>query len=163
MINYRTSVLIHVTRFPKSLQQPRKIMGSSPVLKQLYSEALNLLSLQSVIRDHFNADVSVASLDNKTLLLITHSSAVATQLRYRQRNITSLVRQQCRIDINTIKISVRPVEVREKPPTSNPLPPSKENARNLANIAGLIEHDGLRNALIKLSKRSKQGGCPRTD
>ena len=114
MINYRSAVFIQMTRFHKSIQQPRKIMGSSPVLKQLYSEALNLLSLQSVIREHFNANVSVASLDNKTLLLVTHSSAVATQLRYRQRNITSLVRQQCRIDINTIKISVQPNEVRKK-------------------------------------------------
>ncbi len=136
-----------------SPQRPSQILGKSTVLKNLYNHTKELLSIQDVIRKHLTTDIHVAAYKGQTLHLIAPSSAVATQLRYRQRNIIALLRQQYPID--KLKVSVQPSEP-EPPQILNPaIPPSAENARQIADTAKYIEDEGLRKALIKLSKRAK--------
>ncbi len=110
--------------------------------------------IQSIIRKFIPANVSVASFDDHTLHLITNSSATATQIRYRQRNIITATRRLGgQFDIDNIKVSVRPDEPQFSPQLREPIPLSAENARQLAETAQYIEDEGLRKALFKLSKR----------
>ncbi len=144
-----------MTPTPKSLKRPEQILGSSTVLKQLYSHAQELLALQSAVRRFVQAEISVASFDNQILHLVTPSGATATQLRYRQRNIISTVRKQLHVDVNSIRVSVRPLEVAHPTKGKAPIPISAANARQLANTAKYIEDEGLRKALVTLSRRGK--------
>jgi hypothetical protein len=137
---------------PKSFQQPKQILGKSSVLKNLYTHAQSLLAIQKVMQSHFNTDISVAAYQKSTLHLIVPTSATATQLRYRQRNIIALVRRQCRIDVNAVQVSVRPLETPEKPIPEPRNPPSRDNARHMAEAAKYIGDEDIRKALIKLSK-----------
>jgi len=94
---------------------------------------------------------------NETLHLVTSSSAAATQIRYRQRNIISAVRRQgSKFNISKIKVSVRPEEPEYVPLSKPPSAPSTENARQLVATAQYIEDEALRKALIKLSKRAEK-------
>jgi len=146
-----------VARIHKSLKRPAQILANPRgLLYKVYSQSRDLLKLQSIVRKFVPSTVYVASLSNETLHLVTSSSAAATQIRYRQRNIISAVRrQESKFDINKIKVSVRPDEPESIPLLRPPSPPSDENARQLAATAQYIEDDALRKALINLSKRGQ--------
>jgi hypothetical protein len=146
-----------VAKIPKSLKRTAQIIGNPRgILYKTYSHSRDLLKLQSAIRDFVPSNVFVASMSNETLHLITSSSAAATQIRYRQRNIISAVRRQTsKFNINKIKVSVRPEEPEFTPLLKPPTAPSKDNARQLATTAQYIEDEALRKALIKLSKRAE--------
>ncbi len=146
-----------MARIHKSLKRPAQILANPRgLLYKVYSQSRDLLKLQSIVRKFVPSTVYVASLSNETLHLVTSSSAAATQIRYRQRNIISAVRrQESKFDINKIKVSVRPDEPESIPLLRPPSPPSDENARQLAATAQYIEDDALRKALINLSKRGQ--------
>ena len=134
-----------------SFKQPIQILGKSSVLKHLYAHAKELLVIQELVNEHVKGDVHVATITEGTLHLVAQSSAVATQLRYRQRNLIALLRHQYHID--NLKVSVQPAE---PPKTKYHTPaqlPSAKNAKQLADTAKYIEDEGLRKALITLSKR----------
>jgi hypothetical protein len=142
-------------RIHKSLQRPNQILKNPKgALNKIYSQTQDLLKVQSLIQQFIPANVSVASIRDNTLHLITNSSATATQIRYRQRNIITATRRLgVQFDIDHIKVSVRPDEPQSRPPMREPIPPSAKNARQLAATAKYIEDDGLRKALIRLSRR----------
>ena len=152
-----------MARIPKSLKRPAQIIGNPrSALYKVYAQSRDLLRLQSIIRKFVPSNVYVASISNETLHLVTNSSATATQIRYRQRNIISAARrlpvvhrEGSNFDIKKIKISVRPDEPESAPIVKVPIPLSVENARHLAATADYIEDEALRKALIKLSKRGK--------
>jgi hypothetical protein len=134
-----------------SFKQPTQILGKSSVLKHLYAHAKELLVIQELINKHVKGEIHVAAIKDGTLHLVAQSSAVATQLRYRRRNLIALLRHQHNID--NLKVSVQPFE----PPKTDRHPsarlPSAKNAKQLADTAKYIEDEGLRKALITLSKR----------
>lgn len=144
-----------MSRIPKSLKQADQILkNSNGLLHKVYSQSLDLLEIQAVIRKFVPANVYVASIRNNTLHLITSSAATATQITYRQRNIISATRRHdARFEVNKLKVSVRPEDPEFKLPSREAIPPSPENARLLAETAKYIEDGALRKALIKLSKR----------
>lgn len=124
------------------------------MLNNIYTMTQDLLKIQSIIHQVIPANVSVASFRNHTLHLITSSSATATQIRYRRRNIIAATRRLGKqFDINHIKVSVRPEEPPFSPLLREPKPLSAENARQLVAMSRFIPDEALRNALIKLSKR----------
>ena len=135
-----------------SPQRASQILSKSRILKNLYTRTKELLLVQDLIRSHLSEDIYVAAYRGQTLHLIARSSAVATQLRYRQRNIISLLRQ--RYSIDKLKVTVRPNEP-DPPQFLNPaIPPSTKNAGQITDTAKYIEDEGLRKALIKLSERA---------
>lgn len=134
-----------------SFKQPTQILGKSNVLKHLYVHAKNLLAIQELIKKHVKGDVQVAAITAGTLHLVAQSSAVATQLRYRHRNLIALLRHQYNID--NLKVSVQPFEPQKKDYRPSAQLPSAKNAKQLADTAKYIEDEGLRKALITLSKR----------
>lgn len=144
------------TRFPSSLKKPDQILNDPrSSLRAIVAESQRLLSLESIIRNFVPPQVHVASIRDKTLHLVTESGAVATQIRYRQRSILAAIRKQASdLNIQTLKVSVRPINPEPEITLPEAKPPSPENARQLASTAQYIEDDSLRKALINLSKRA---------
>jgi hypothetical protein len=100
-----------------------------------------------------DVETSVASLKNNELTLLTSKSTQATQIRYRQRNIISTLRRRG-LEVSSLKIKVQPIFSAKKPEDSERyLTP--RNASQLQLTAAYIEDEALRNALIKLSKRTR--------
>ena len=93
------------------------------------------------------------SLKNNDLTLLTAKSTQATQIRYRQRSIISALRRRG-LEVSSLKIKVQPIFSAKKPEDSERyLTP--QNASQLQQTAAYIEDESLRNALIKLSKRTR--------
>jgi hypothetical protein len=134
-----------------SFKQPTQILGKSSVLKHLYAHAKDLLSIQELINKHVKGDIHVAAIADGTLHLVAQSSAVATQVRYRHRNLVALLRHQHNID--NLKVSVQPFEPTKTDLRPSARLPSAKNAKQLADTAQYIEDAALRKALITLSKR----------
>ena len=144
-----------MSRIPKTFLSPAQIFSNHKgFLNKVYGQTQDLLAIQSVVRNFVPDSVFVASFSNEILHLTTNSSAAATQIRYRQRNIISAVRRTAsQYEVTSIKVSVRPEAPKYNPPSIEPTPPSPSNAQLLADTAQYIEDDALRKALIKLSKR----------
>ena len=132
-------------------KHPLEIMSESSLLSKLRSNADKLLSIEDLIQRNLSLNLRVAALNGDTLHVIAPSSYVATTIRYRQQTILNLVRSQ--YAIKKIKLSVRPSEPLSAVCLKPPLRPSPENAKQIALAAQYIENEGLRKALIKLSKR----------
>ncbi|MDA0789267.1 MAG: DciA family protein [Proteobacteria bacterium] len=143
---------------PKSLSRPDQILRHSSVLKDLYARANVLLSVQDTVRRILDADVRVASCDEGSLHLVADSGAIATRLRYRQRAIITAIRQSSHLDINSLKITVQPIEPPPEPDVTVRTPPSAERARQIADTAKYIEDEQLRKALIRLARQGDQTG-----
>ena len=146
-----------MTRVPKSIKSTRQILrGTNHILQTLYAQSRDILAIEAVVREILADDVSVASLKDHELTLTSPSSAVASKLRYRQRNIITALKRTG-IDVNSIKIKVLPsyqpfVEEQRERTLSG------RNAEHLEESAQYIEDEALRKALIKLAKRGKPAG-----
>ena len=140
----------HLPRKPAAiLQDP-----SSP-LRSVVQHANRLLAIQAIVGQYVPPGVQVASVQDETLHVITSSSAAATQIRYRQRNIIAAIRQKTSdLQISAIKVSVRPIPDKPVVETRQPLPLSDDNAVNIAATAKYIEHEPLRKALMQLASRN---------
>jgi hypothetical protein len=144
-------------RFPESLRRPAQILGTNQgTLHTLYAHVQALLDLQGVIRAVVPGDVYVASCDAAVIHLITPSPALATRLRYGHRKLIAALRDKAGIDLQQVKVSVRPNYVPPQPRLRPAKPLSPENARHLASTAKYIEDDSLRIALIRLSDRASK-------
>ena len=133
-------------------KHPLEIMSESSLLNKLRSNANKLLSIEDLIQRNLSLNLRVAALQGDTLHLIASSSSAATNMRYRQQTIISLLRNQ--YPISKLKLSVRPKEPPPPPYLKPPNKPSSENARQITIAAQYIENEGLRKALIKLSRRA---------
>jgi hypothetical protein len=144
------------SRIHKSLKRPNQILGNQKgILNKVYAQTRELLAIQATIRNFVPDNVHVASVRDGVLHLITNSSATATRIKYRRRNIVSAIRNQSKnLDVNKIAVSVRPEDPDTRPAAREPLPISSESANQLSDTAKFIEDDALKQALIKLSKRA---------
>jgi hypothetical protein len=100
-----------------------------------------------------DVETSVASLKNNDLTLLTAKSTQATQIRYRQRNIISALRRRG-LEVSSLKIKVQPI-FSAKTPEDSERYLAPQNASQLQQTAAYIEDEALKNALIKLSKRTR--------
>ena len=143
-----------MSRVPKSIRSTQQILkGSNHILHQLYAQSQDLRTIQQIVDGVLDVETSVASLKNNELTLLTAKSTQATQIRYRQRNIISTLRRRG-LEVSSLKIKVQPIFSAKKPEDSERyLTP--RNASQLQLTAAYIEDEALRNALIKLSKRTR--------
>jgi len=142
-----------MTRIPKSVKSSAQILkGTNHILQSLLTQSRDLSEIEAVIRRHVDETFAVASLKNNELTLVTSSGGLATRIRYRQRNLITSLRRSG-IQVTAIKIKVQPtLKTRETPAVERHLSP--ENANQLKISAQYIEHEPLKKALIRLSKRS---------
>ena len=103
--------------------------------------------------DVLDVETNVGSLKNHELTLLTAKSTQATQIRYRQRNIISALRRRG-LEVSSLKIKVQPTFSAKKPEDS-PRYLTQQVASQLQQTAAYIEDESLKNALIRLSKRTR--------
>ncbi len=140
-------------RIPKSIKSTRQLLeGPNHILHSLYAQTRQLLAIEQQVKAYVEDDISVASLKNNELTLMTTSGALATRLRYRQRNIIDSL-QRSGMHVSALKIKVQPVTTPPKQVTVARRI-SSENARCLAEAAAHIQDEPLRKILIQLSRRA---------
>ena len=144
----------YMSRVPKSIRSTQQILkGSNHILHSLYAQSQELRTIQQIVDGVLDVETSVASLKNNELTLLTAKSTQATQIRYRQRNIISTLRRRG-LEVSSLKIKVQPIFSAKKPEDSERyLTP--RNASQLQQTAAHIEDEALKNALIKLSRRTR--------
>jgi hypothetical protein len=143
-----------MSRVPKSIRSTQQILkGSNHILHLIFAQSQELGTIQQIVDNVLDVKTSVGSLKNNELTLLTDKSTQATQIRYRQRNIISALRRRG-LEVSSLKIKVQPIFSAKKPEDSERyLTP--RNASQLQQTAAYIEDEALRNALIKLSKRTR--------
>ena len=143
-----------MSRVPKSIRSTQQILkGSNHILHSLYAQSQELRTIQQIVDHVLDVETSVSSLKNNELTLLTAKSTQATQIRYRQRNIISVLRRRG-LEVFSLKIKVQPIFSAKKPEDSERyLTP--QNALQLQQTAEHIEDESLRKALMKLSRRTR--------
>lgn len=140
-------------RVHKSTRSTRQILkGSNHILQSLLAQSQELTSIQKIV-DHFVDDhCAVASFKNNDLTLITATGALATRIRYRQRNIISALRR-AGLEVNNLKIKVQPGEFQEpQPVVERHL--SQQSADQITDVAESIEDNALKKALKRLTRHA---------
>ncbi len=140
-------------RVPKSIKSTRQILkGSNHILQSLLAQSRELISIQEIL-DHFvDGDCAAASLKNKELVIATPLATQASQLRYRQKKLLSVLRRQG-LDVESIRIKVAPVIEKPAPPVFD-RDLSKVGARQLLDTAQDIEDTSLKTALERLARHA---------
>ena len=143
-----------MSRVPKSIRSTQQILkGSNHILHSLYAQSQELRTIQQIVDDVLDVETSVGSLKNNELTLITAKSTQATHIRYRQRNVISALRRRG-LEVSSLKIKVQPTFSAIKPGNiERYLTP--QTASQLQQTAAYIEDEPLKNALIRLSKRTR--------
>ena len=144
-----------MSRMPKFVRSTQQILkGSNHVLHSIYAQYQQLGTIQEIVDDVLDVETSVASLKNHELTLLTAKSTQATQVRYRQRNIISALRRR-NLEVSSLKIKVQPAF-----PTKNPENSERyltpRTASQIKETAAYIEDESLKNALLRLSKRTRK-------
>jgi hypothetical protein len=105
------------------------------------------------VDDVLDVETSVGSVKNNELTLLVAKSTQATQIRYRQRNILSALRRSG-LKVSCLKIKVQPAFPAKKPENSERYL-TRQIATQMQQTATYIEDESLKNALVKLSKRTQ--------
>jgi len=144
-----------MSRVPKSIRSTQQILkGSNHILHSIYAQTEELRTIQQFVDDVLDVETSVGSLKNNELTLLTAKSTQAAQIRYRQRNIISALRRRG-LEVSSLKIRVQPIFSAKKPENSERyLTP--QVASQLQQTATYIEDESLKNALVRLSKRTRE-------
>ena len=142
-----------MSRMLKFVRSTKQILKeSNHVLHSIYAQSQHLGTIQQIVDDVLDVETSVASLKHNELTLLTAKSTQATQVRYRQRNIISALRRRD-LEVSSIKIKVHPAF-----PTKNPENSERyltpQIASQMKETAAYIEDESLKNALLRLSKRT---------
>ena len=140
-------------RLHKSTRSTGQILkGSNHILQSLLAQSQELTSIQKIVDHYVSDDCAVASFKNNDLTLITPTGALATRIRYRQRNIIAALRRSG-LEVRNLKIKVQPLEFREPTPeTERNL--SQQSARQLDELADSIEDNALKKALKRLTRHA---------
>jgi hypothetical protein len=143
-----------MSRVPKSIRSTQQILkGSNHILHLIFAQSQELGTIQQIVDNVLDVKTSVSSLKNNELTLLTDKSTQATQIRYRQRNIISALRRRG-LEVSSLKIKVQPTFPAKIPENSERyLAP--QVASQLRETAAFIEDKSLKNALIRLSKRTR--------
>ena len=143
-----------MSRVPKYIRSTQQILkGSNHILHSLYVKTGELRTIQQIVDDVLDVETSVASLKNQELTLLTAKSTLATQVRYRQHSTISALRRRG-LEVSSIKIKVQPTfPAKSLENSERYLTPLI--ASQLQQTAAYIEDEPLKNALIKLSKRTR--------
>jgi hypothetical protein len=95
--------LNEIRRTSKILEQ------TSGNLHKLIARAKSFAKLQVKINDFLGADIKIGSITEQSIHLLVTSAALATQIRYRQRDLLEFLhRSNPTSQLQQVKISVRP-------------------------------------------------------
>lgn len=134
---------------------------SSYIGTDLRKKAKLLHRLTLSIRMQLPTDLArhcwVASIENRTLTIITDDPSRASLVRFQQHEILKQLNQELSLTVkeylNRIKIRISNVASGVEPPTKS-LPLSNPSAQLINKCAKSIKHTGLKDALQHLAQRS---------
>ena len=130
--------------------------GPNLILRSVMAQTQQLLAVESLVRRFIQDEFHVGSIDDGLLTLVTPNSAIATRIRYSERDIISSLQQAANdLAVQRLRIIVRPEISRAAPEPPKPCRLSAESARQLAGTAEYIDYKPLRKALLALSRRVK--------
>lgn len=134
---------------------------SSYIGTDLRKKAKLLHRLTLSIRMQLPTDLArhcwVASIENRTLTIITDDPSRASLVRFQQHEILKQLNQELSLTVkeylNRIKIRISNVASGVEPPTKS-LPLSNPSAQQIKECAKSIKHAGLKDALQHLALRN---------
>lgn len=130
--------------------------NSQSLLHELYVQTQKLTKLQKILLKYLPEPVFISSYSEGVLHLFTAQSALATRIRYDERNLlVQLGSNPSFSGLQQIKVSVRPGRAPSKTVEFIHPPISEENARLIVSSAEYIEDDSLKEALINLANHTK--------
>lgn len=109
------------------------------------------LSLLDILPDAAAPHVQVAAYEARRLRLHVASAAWATRLRYMESQLARALAQRMRLQVDSIQIKVRPVNLDTFTPAPRPRYMSIAARRHLEQTAGYIDDDALAGALRRLA------------
>lgn len=144
---------------PKSITLPSQMFRHRQgVLRKIYAETRILLDIQAAVKAVIPGDIQVAALKDGELHLVAQSASLATRIKYSQKSLIGALRaERLPETVSSIKVSVRPLygDSSSDYPVREALAPNAQNARQIESAAAHIDDEGLKSALLKLSKRGK--------
>lgn len=136
-----------------------KLLGEKPALASVQSKVVRLREFNKRIADElgppFPEGAQVANVKDGVITLIAVNSAVATQLRYLQRNIIEATRRIGVTNIHSVKVRVTPKEEKTERVPRRAAAMSGENSEAIRQTAECMEDGSLKSALLKLSRRKR--------
>ncbi len=137
---------------------------SSYISTDLQNKAKFLHRLTLSLRMHLSPELAchcwVASIQDRTLTIVTNDPNRASLIRFQQREILKQLNQELSLTVkeylNRIKIRIDIVASGIEPPTK-PIALSKSSARYLNECANTIKDKDLQKALAKLAKHYENG------
>jgi len=129
--------------------------AASPLLER----AQKLLRLEQTVLRILPEDLAphckVLNLRNKGLIVSATSSAWAARLRFAAPELVGQLRSHYSLDVETLRIRIRPQTSDPRPLRRRPPRLSRESASLLAQTAQDIEHHGLQEALFRLAAEAR--------
>ena len=114
------------------------------------------LSLRMLLPSELAGHCWVASIQDRTVTIVTNDPSRASLIRFQQREILKQLNQELGLTVkeylNRIKIRITNVASGIEPPTK-PMSLSKSSAQLIDECAKTIKDKGLQEALVSLSKR----------
>jgi hypothetical protein len=136
-----------------------RLLGERPALASVQSKVARLREFNRRIADElgspFPEGAQVANVKEGVITVIASNSAVATQLRYLQREIIEVTRRIGVTNIHSVKVRVTPKVEKAEPVPRRAAAMSGENSEAIRQTAECMEEGSLKSALLKLSKRNR--------
>lgn len=132
-------------------------------LKNLMENAQLFQALLEIGQENLPSDIRGhlvgVSFDNQNLLLQIDEAIWATQLRFYEANLLAIYQSHFpHLELNRVKVSVLPKEIQPLKRKIHRTLPSEKDAQEMLNVSGEVHSEGLKRALINLSKRAQQAG-----
>lgn len=115
-------------------------------------EKLNL-QLQRHLPAQFSAHCRLANVDNGTLIVHVDNASYASLLRFQAPNLCKTLSTELELNIQTMKVKVRPIQHLKPNANTNSLSLPKSAASILQQAAADMDTSSLKSALEKLAKR----------
>ena len=130
-------------------------------LKNLLQDAQLFQALLDVGQEALPHDLRChlvgVSFEKQSLLLQLDEAIWATQLRFYEPNLLAIYQQHFpHLELNRVKVHILPQPAEPDKPKKVMVPPSEKDARELELISSQVHSEGLRKALLSLSKRAKK-------
>lgn len=142
----------------KQPEQINSVYKKKPALKNLMQRARLLeklnLQLQRQLPAQFSAHCRLANVDNGTLIVHVDNASYASLLRFQAPSLCKTLSSELQLNIQTIKVKVRPIQHTKPNTNTNSISLPKSAASILQQAAADMDTSSLKSALEKLANRS---------
>lgn len=142
----------------KQPEQLNSVYKKNAALNNLMQRAKLLEKLNLEFQRHlpaqFSAHCRLANIDNGTIIVHVDNASYASLLRFQSPNLCQTLASELKLNIQSMKVKVRPIHHANPASMTNSLALPKSAASILQQTAASIDDGSLKSALEKLAKRS---------